>query len=105
MVGEKAHRIIVSNFDTVSQAELWLTQGAQRATEVFLGLLRTAVLLGAEVVVDRNQVLDGVCFLALGPDRIAQARIRDGITLSALALAHARGLLGPAQDRGGSSGP
>ncbi len=64
-------RIMVTNFDSVNQAGMWLAQGAEQATDTLLAMLRTALLFGAQLVVDRNQVLDGVFFLSLGPDRIA----------------------------------
>lgn len=66
-------RIIVTNADSVNQADLWLTHGPQRAMAIFCTVLRTALVLGGELVVDRNQLLDGVCFLALGPDGVAEA--------------------------------
>lgn len=69
--GGEQTRIVVTTFDAVEQAELWLELGADEATDVLLGALRTAVLLGGEIVLDRNQVLDGVFFLANGPDRLA----------------------------------
>ena len=70
-VPTQTHRIAVSNFDSVLQAEMWLERGHEHAAVTFTAILRTALLLGSELVVDRNQLLDGVYFLALGPDRIA----------------------------------
>lgn len=64
-------RIMVTNFDSVNQAQMWQAQGPEKSAETLLAMLRTALLLGVELVVDRNQLLDGVFFLALGPDRIA----------------------------------
>jgi len=64
-------RISVSNFDAVEQSRLWLALGAEQATRKLLGGLRTALLIAETVVVDRNQLLDGIFFLAMGPDRLA----------------------------------
>lgn len=66
-------RIMVTNFDAVAQADMWLRRGSDEATELLLGILRTSVLLGGQLVVDRNQLLDGVFFLSLGPDGVAEA--------------------------------
>ncbi|WP_158685489.1 hypothetical protein [Microbacterium halophytorum] len=64
-------RISVSNFDAPEQSRLWLALGAEQATRKLLGGLRTALLIAETVVVDRNQLLDGIFFLAMGPDRLA----------------------------------
>lgn len=65
-------RIMVTNFDPNRQAQLWLEQGAEEAAEVLLGMLRTAILIGGQLIIDRSQLLDGVFFLATGPDRLAR---------------------------------
>lgn len=65
-------RITVTNFDALAQSQLWLEVGAEEAIEQLVAMLRAAVLMGVELVVDRNQVLDGVFFLAMGPDRLAR---------------------------------
>lgn len=65
--GESRSRIIVTNFDSVTQARLWREKGSMEATEQLLAMLRTAVLLGEDLQLDRNQLFDGVFFLALGP--------------------------------------
>jgi hypothetical protein len=65
------HRIAVANFDAVEQTRTWLALGAADATRTMLGALRTALLLAETVVVDRNQVLEGIFFVAMGPDRMA----------------------------------
>lgn len=59
------------NFDAAEQASLWLGLGPVEATRVLLAALRTALLLADEVVLDRNQVLDGIFFVAMSPDRLA----------------------------------
>lgn len=64
-------RITVSNFDAVEQMRTWLALGAQDATSALLGALRTGLLLADTVVIDRNQLLDGVFFVAMTPDRMA----------------------------------
>ena len=62
---------MVQNFDAMEQARLWRLLGPVEATRVLVAALRTAVLLGRTAVLDRNQVLEGVFFLTLGPERIA----------------------------------
>ena len=69
--GESRSRIIVTNFDSVTQARLWREKGSMEATEQLLAMLRTAVLLGEDLQLDRNQLFDGVFFLALGPDQLS----------------------------------
>lgn len=69
--GPERASIIVTNFDSVAQARVWREKGADAAIEQMVAMLRTAVLLGENLQLDRNQVFDGVFFLALGPDRIA----------------------------------
>lgn len=64
-------RILVSDFDSVHQAALWRERGAEGARDRLLSALRTAVLLGEDLTLDRNQLLDGVFFLTLGPDGVA----------------------------------
>jgi hypothetical protein len=63
--------IMVFNFDAVEQTRLWVKEGPRRATEILIGALRTALLFGATVVVDRNQLLEGIFFIAMPPDRLA----------------------------------
>lgn len=63
--------IMVFNLDAVEQTRLWLKVGPRRATEILIGALRTALLFGATVVVDRNQLLEGIFFIAVSPDRLA----------------------------------
>lgn len=66
-------RILVSDFDAVHQADSWRRLGAQEAMIRLTSALRTAVLLGDVVTIDRNQLLDGIYFLSLGPHGIASA--------------------------------
>lgn len=65
------HRIAVANLDAVEQTRIWLTLGAHEATRTLLGALRTALLLADTVVLDRNQVFEGVFFVAVDPGRLA----------------------------------
>lgn len=65
-------RILATNFDSLNQADLWLSHGAEVASEIMMAMLRTSLLLGIQLTIDRNQLLDGVFFLSLGPDGIAR---------------------------------
>ncbi|MFZ3452515.1 hypothetical protein [Arthrobacter sp. 7Tela_A1] len=64
-------RISIFNLDPIEQSKLWLQLGPVEAKRVLVGVLRTALLFGGTVVVDRNQVLEGVFFVAMSPDRLA----------------------------------
>ena len=66
-------RIRVTNFDPLQQAQVWLSRGPEKATRVLTAMLRTAILLGEELVIDRNDLLDGIYFLSLGPEGIAHS--------------------------------
>lgn len=66
-----SRRISIFNLDAVEQSRLWLQQGPVRANTTLLGVLRTALLFGGTVVVDRNQLLEGIFFIAMPPDRLA----------------------------------
>lgn len=65
--------ILVSDFDAVHQASMWRRYGAKEATRRLVSVLRTAILLGEELTIDRNQLFDGIFFLALGPAGVANA--------------------------------
>lgn len=67
----KEPRIAVANFDAVEQTRIWLELGPEEATRTMVAGLRTALLLADTVVVDRNQVLEGIFFISMGPDRLA----------------------------------
>lgn len=69
--GGDSTRISVFNFDPVEQSKLWLQLGPVEANRVLVGVLRTALLFGGTVVVDRNQLLEGIFFVAMPPDRLA----------------------------------
>ena len=64
-------RINIFNFDAVEQSKLWLQLGPVEANRVLVGVLRTALLFGGTVVVDRNQLLEGIFFVSMSPDRLA----------------------------------
>lgn len=64
-------RISVYNLDPLEQSKLWLQQGPVDANRTLIGVLRAALLFGGTLVVDRNQVLEGIFFLAMPPDRLA----------------------------------
>ncbi|MDO5048593.1 MAG: hypothetical protein Q4D87_01755 [Actinomycetaceae bacterium] len=68
----KPRQIQVAEFDSVRQASMWRRHGAAEATRRLTAVLRTAILLGDELTIDRNQLLDGIYFLALGPQGIAR---------------------------------
>ncbi|WP_421083960.1 hypothetical protein [Rothia nasimurium] len=65
-------RVRIFNFDPVEQAKLWVSLGPEEAIKTLNGYLRTAVLIGEQVVLDRNDLLDGIYFLSLGPEGIAE---------------------------------
>ncbi|MET0713717.1 MAG: hypothetical protein ABWY57_02290 [Mycetocola sp.] len=64
-------RISVFNLDPVEQSKLWLQVGPTEARRMLVGVLRTALLFGGTVVVDRNQLLEGIFFIAMPPERLA----------------------------------
>lgn len=64
-------RIVVANFDPAEQTRVWLALGADQATRAMLGALRTALIVADTVVVDRNQLLEGIFFIKMTPDRLA----------------------------------
>ncbi|GAA1117970.1 hypothetical protein [Arthrobacter flavus] len=64
-------RISVFNLDPVEQSKLWLQVGPTEARRILVGVLRTALLFGGTVVVDRNQLLEGIFFIAMPPERLA----------------------------------
>lgn len=68
---ELSTRISVFNLDSVEQSKLWLQQGPVAANTTLIGVLRAALLFGGTVVVDRNQLLEGIFFVAMPPDRLA----------------------------------
>lgn len=69
--GMEGPRITVATFDPVEQTRIWLSLGAEEATRTMLGALRTALLLADTVVLDRNQIFEGIFFVAMSPDRLA----------------------------------
>lgn len=64
-------RISVFNLDPVEQSKLWLQVGPTEARRILVGVLRAALLFGGTVVVDRNQLLEGIFFIAMPPERLA----------------------------------
>lgn len=62
--------IRLTNLDSFQQAVMWRRYGEVEATRWVVAMVRTALLLSPTVVLDRNQLLDGVVLLALGPDRL-----------------------------------
>ena len=64
-------RISVFNLDAVEQSKLWLQVGPTEAKRVLVGVLRAALLFGGTLVVDRNQLLEGIFFIAMPPERLA----------------------------------
>ena len=65
--------VSISDLDSLEQAMAWRRLGPQAALHGFVMMLRMALLSADYVYIDRNQLLDGVCFLALGPDGLAEA--------------------------------
>lgn len=63
--------IQVFDFDSVHQANMWRSLGADEAVKRLDAVLRMALLMGSELVVDQNQVLDGIYFLSRGPAGVA----------------------------------
>lgn len=61
-------RIRVTNLDSVHQAQTWRRHGPQEAIDRTVSMIRSALLLSEQIIVDRNQLLDGVVLLALGPE-------------------------------------
>lgn len=68
---ETSTRISIFNLDPVEQSKLWLQRGPVAANQTLIGVLRAALLFGGTVVVDRNQLLEGIFFIAMSPDRLA----------------------------------
>lgn len=64
-------RVGVSNLDAMEQTRLWRMLGPEEATRTMLAAFRSAVLLGETVLLDRNQILEGIFFVAVDPDRLA----------------------------------
>ena len=63
----KPRQIQVADFDSVRQASMWRQHGSAEATKRLVAVLRTAILLGDVLTIDRNQLFDGIFFLSLGP--------------------------------------
>lgn len=63
--------VSVFNFDPVEQVRLWQQRGPEETVRTLIAALRAALLLGETVHLDRNQVLEGIFFVAVGPDRLA----------------------------------
>ena len=61
-------RIRVTNLDSIEQAQAWRRYGPQEAIARVIAMVRSALLLSEEIVLDRNQLLDGIALLAIGPD-------------------------------------
>lgn len=72
VVADDDARMLVADFDSVRQAELWTATGREPALQRWRAALRAADLLSQEIVVTDAQLLDGIYFLLLGPDGIAE---------------------------------
>lgn len=70
-MAEVSTRISIFNLDAVEQSKLWLQVGPTEARRMLVGVLRTALLFGGTIVVDRNQLLEGMFFIAMPPERLA----------------------------------
>lgn len=68
----KPRQIQVADFDSVRQASMWRQHGSVEASKRLVAVLRTAILLGDVLTIDRNQLFDGIFFLSLGPRGIAR---------------------------------
>ncbi|MDO4259665.1 MAG: hypothetical protein Q4C87_09115 [Actinomycetaceae bacterium] len=64
--------VTLKEFGGVEQARLWLEYGPEIATHTFIGYLRLARYFGNAISLDRNQVLDGIILLSLGPKRLLE---------------------------------
>lgn len=77
-----AASILVADFDSVRQAQLWRDaaddRGAGAAREDFASFLRFVHVIGADVALPAPMLLDGAFFLLLGPDGIRQILAIDG---------------------------
>jgi hypothetical protein len=69
-LNDQNQKISIFNFDPVEQNKLWLQLGPARARKLLVGVLRTALLLGKSVELDRNQVFEGVFFTSMTPDKL-----------------------------------
>lgn len=70
-MSENPNHISILNFDAVEQLRLWQQVGPRKSLEMLIGAMRTALLLGQSVHLDRNQLFEGTFFLAMSPDRLA----------------------------------
>lgn len=60
-------RLRVGDLDSIQQAQSCLVDGPQDAIGRAVAMIRSALLLSDEHVLDRNQLLDGVILLSIGP--------------------------------------
>ena len=72
MAESSSQKVRVYNFDPDAQAQMWERLGPNKAISRMSGMLRLATFLGDELVIDGNDLLDGVYFLALGPKGVAE---------------------------------
>ena len=79
--------VSISDLDSLEQAMAWRRLGPQAALHSFVMMLRMALLSADYVYIDRNQLLEGVCLLALrAPKNVLSGRIFNAVRLSAKAL-------------------
>lgn len=64
------YRLSVLNLDSVSQAQSWIYLGPERAKQIYISLIRAALLLAPEIIIDRNQLLDGAFFRETSPEEL-----------------------------------
>ena len=69
---ELVRRVMVADFDSVRQMEMWQREGAAEAERRLTAMLRLAVLLEGRLILTDSQLLDGIYFLTHGPAGIAR---------------------------------
>ena len=81
-----SRRVMVADFDSVRQRELWLQRGEHAASEQLTAMLRLACLLEGRLLLTDSQLLDGMYFVTHGPDDVAALlgcdRLRLPLTIS-----------------------
>ena len=64
-------RVMVADFDSVRQKDLWQREGEAEANRRLTGMLRLACLLEGRLILTDSQLLDGIYFVTHGPDDVA----------------------------------
>jgi hypothetical protein len=64
-------RVMVADFDSVRQKDLWQREGEAEANRRLTAMLRLACLLEGRLILTDSQLLDGIYFVTHGPDDVA----------------------------------